>query len=243
MTKTILALSSAEREAEVGTSSAPSSWRRQTSLSSPIQIWLSSGTAGSSSLPDDVAFNCLACLESDHLFEEGGTTFGAAPPERTSPTADAVLDIRRRTGLTWQQLARVFDVDRRSLHFWAKGSRPSAAHAERLELVRAILRQVDAGDPEHTRQRLFTSVRSQGSILELLEQKKDREALESVRWILQGPQRTSRRDRRPPALPEQERDARRVFSPLELLETIRESEEQTRSRLIGVSNVPGLQGR
>lgn len=241
-----LAWGSDERADELRTSSSiPQSWPKQASSHTPIVIWLSSGTAGTWSIPDDAALSCLGYLEGDELFAEPGTTIGAVLHERTSPTAEAVLDIRRRSGLTWQQLARVFDVDRRSLHFWAKGSRPSGTHVERLELVRAILQQLDTGDPEYTRQRLVTPVHSGGSILDLLAEKRDREALESVRSIIHESVRSESSDRpgrRPPALPREEREARRALPPLDLLGTIRDSDHPASSGLLGVSPVPGLEG-
>src|SRR4051812_580671 len=52
------------------------------------------------------------------------------PAEHTSaghsvllaPSAGAAIaELRRLTGFTWDQLARLFHVSRRSLHFWASG--------------------------------------------------------------------------------------------------------------------------
>src|SRR4030065_864926 len=36
-------------------------------------------------------------------------------------TANAIAEIRRLTGLTWGQIAEIFDVSRRTIHFWASG--------------------------------------------------------------------------------------------------------------------------
>jgi transcriptional regulator with XRE-family HTH domain len=65
--------------------------------------------------------------------------------------ADAVLEVRRRSGLTWEQLASLFDVDRRSVHLWASGRPMSAPNAERLNRVLAVLRRCDRGGPSATR--------------------------------------------------------------------------------------------
>ena len=59
--------------------------------------------------------------------------------------ADAVLEVRRRSGLTWEQLASIFGVDRRSVHLWASGRPMSAANAERLNRALAVLRRADRG--------------------------------------------------------------------------------------------------
>jgi transcriptional regulator with XRE-family HTH domain len=65
--------------------------------------------------------------------------------------ADAVLEIRRKSGLTWEQLASLFGVDRRSVHLWASGRPMNAAHAERLNRILAVLRRADRGTPSSTK--------------------------------------------------------------------------------------------
>ena len=52
----------------------------------------------------------------------------------TEATRKAVSELRRISGLTWEQLAWLFGVSRRSVHFWASGKpferhQPRAAHA------------------------------------------------------------------------------------------------------------------
>ena len=70
--------------------------------------------------------------------------------------ADAVLEVRRRSGLTWEQLASLFGVDRRSVHLWASGRPMSAPNAERLNRLLAVLRRVDRGAPSATRAWLYS---------------------------------------------------------------------------------------
>lgn len=65
--------------------------------------------------------------------------------------ASAVLEVRRRSGLTWEQLATLFGVDRRSVHLWAAGRPLSAANAERLNRTLALVRRIDRGTPSATR--------------------------------------------------------------------------------------------
>ena len=48
-----------------------------------------------------------------------------APAEST---AEAVMEIRRRSGLTWEELGDLFDVSRRSVHHWANGKSVTASH-------------------------------------------------------------------------------------------------------------------
>jgi transcriptional regulator with XRE-family HTH domain len=63
----------------------------------------------------------------------------------------ALLELRRLSGLTWDQLARLFGVSRRSLHFWASGAAVSASHEEQVQRVLAVLRQVDRGTAAENR--------------------------------------------------------------------------------------------
>lgn len=63
----------------------------------------------------------------------------------------ALLELRRLSGLTWDQLARLFGVSRRSLHFWASGAAVSASHEEQVQRVLAVLRRVDRGTAAENR--------------------------------------------------------------------------------------------
>lgn len=53
--------------------------------------------------------------------------------------AEQVRTLRDASGLTWDQLARLFGVSRRTIHNWASGARLSALHAEALGQVTALL--------------------------------------------------------------------------------------------------------
>ena len=82
--------------------------------------------------------------------------------------AAPVLEVRRRSGLTWEQLASLFGVDRRSVHLWASGRPMNALNAERLNRILAVLRGVDRGTPSATRAWLHSPT-SRGTIpLDLL---------------------------------------------------------------------------
>ncbi len=66
-------------------------------------------------------------------------------------TGAAISELRRLAGLTWEQLARVFGVARRSLHFWASGKPINATNEERLRRLLAVLRQADRGSAQENR--------------------------------------------------------------------------------------------
>ena len=62
------------------------------------------------------------------------TTSGITLPSARSPeaTQKALGELRRLSGLTWEQLAKLFNVSRRSLHFWASGQPLSRFNEEVL---------------------------------------------------------------------------------------------------------------
>jgi DNA-binding transcriptional regulator YiaG len=72
------------------------------------------------------------------------TTSGAAPALR-APADAAIGELRRLTGLTWDQLSRLFGVSRRSVHFWASGKMMTPANEEKLQRVLAVVRSIDRG--------------------------------------------------------------------------------------------------
>lgn len=83
-----------------------------------------------------------------------------APPQRPA-SAEAVSALRERTGLTWEEIARMFGVSRRTIHNWAGGAPVSLARERRLhqvtetiadfpvaaELMRSALRSDSGGRP------------------------------------------------------------------------------------------------
>lgn len=74
------------------------------------------------------------------------------------PATDAELVrwLKDESGLTWDQIARIFDVSRRTVHLWANGSRVSAGNAEALHAFAALVRQFAGRSPDDTRNGLLT---------------------------------------------------------------------------------------
>ena len=88
------------------------------------------------------------------------TTTGPPGQVRYAPaesTAEAILEIRRRSGLTWEEMGDLFDVSRRSIHHWANGKPPSAGHERALRQALAVVRGLDQGDQMGTRARLLAA--------------------------------------------------------------------------------------
>lgn len=74
------------------------------------------------------------------------------------PTSAAIMELRRLSGLTWDQLAELFGVDRRSLHFWASGKPLNAGNEERLRRTLSAVRRMDRGGARENRTLLLSEV-------------------------------------------------------------------------------------
>ena len=72
-------------------------------------------------------------------------------------TGRAVSELRRISGLTWEQLAGLFGVSRRSVHFWASGKPLNATNHERLMRVLDVVRYADRGTARGTREALLAA--------------------------------------------------------------------------------------
>jgi DNA-binding transcriptional regulator YiaG len=61
---------------------------------------------------------------------------------RVGNFAEAVKSLRQESGLTWDQLGRLFGVSRRAMHLWAGGGRMNAAHTEALSAILRVVRNL-----------------------------------------------------------------------------------------------------
>lgn len=89
-----------------------------------------------------------------------------------SASAALIAELRRISGLTWQHVARLFDVDRRAVHFWASGRPLSDANAEHLSRLIVLLRQLDRGAPSKVREWLLAPTSTGAVPLDLLASKR-----------------------------------------------------------------------
>lgn len=81
---------------------------------------------------------------------------------------DAVLELRRRSGLTWDELASLFDVTRRSLHHWSNGKPVAAKHERAIRQALVAVRHLDLGASADTRALLLTAGLAGVSYFDLL---------------------------------------------------------------------------
>lgn len=106
------------------------------------------GTSSVEAHPTEMAMGSPLSMEQ--------TTAGApiVPVERAGP---AIAELRRLSGLTWDQLARLFNVSRRSLHFWASGKAMTSSNEEHLQRLLAVLRHIDRGSAGANRTALLAA--------------------------------------------------------------------------------------
>lgn len=63
----------------------------------------------------------------------------------------AIMEIRFLTGLTWEKLAEIFDISRRSIHSWASGKPLNAKNEERVYRVLDAVHKIDRGTSRKNR--------------------------------------------------------------------------------------------
>lgn len=84
----------------------------------------------------------------------------APPIETAAPRSDRaeIAWIKEHSGLTWDQLGKVFGVSRRAVHMWANGGRLNETNAQRLREFGSIIERLEtempAATPEAIRARL-----------------------------------------------------------------------------------------
>lgn len=130
-------------------------------------------------------------------------------------TRTAIHELRRLSGLTWDQLARLFGVDRRSLHHWGSGKPLNSPNEERLHRLLAVIRHIDRGAADLNRQALLQPTDDGDIPFDLLVQGEYQ--YQAVKDILgQGSGR--RIIQRKPLSPEAQAARYPVFTPEELVD-------------------------
>ena len=159
------------------------------------------------------AFDGLAQLSSARCQTSGSNSaFTQCAPEQTR---SAVSELRRLSGLTWEQLARVFVVSRRSLHLWASGRPIRPANEERLHRLLALLKQADRGNAPENRAMLLHD--TDGVIpIDLLTEER---YTEFIQLVGQGP---GRRQLKLKPLSREAREARKPPPPERLVDALQD---------------------
>ncbi len=157
------------------------------------------------------------------------TTAGASVAA-AQPAGAAIGEVRRLSGLTWDQLARMFGVSRRSLHCWASGKPMASGNEEHLQRVRAVLRMSDRGTASANRSALLAIREDATMAFDLLANGDDQRAL-SMLGCGDG------RRAAPPALSEDARAARTPRPPAELVGALQDRIHPTSGRLLAAKPI------
>ena len=152
-------------------------------------------------------------------------------------TAEAIMEIRRRSGLTWQELGELFDVSRRSIHHWANGKPVSAGNDRTIRRMLAAIRHLDRGSQRDTRAQLLSVDQVTGvSPLDLLQAGRFDDATARVPG-----DRTPEPHRVPLSLAA--RDGRRPPAPTLLLQAEQDRPDiPARARTVRPKRTPGASG-
>lgn len=86
----------------------------------------------------------------------------------TEDSGKAVMEIRRLTGFTWEQLAQLFNVSRRTLHFWASGQKLNSSNEEQLYLLLDTIRYINRGSASLNRHLLLKPIDNEKRPFDLL---------------------------------------------------------------------------
>jgi transcriptional regulator with XRE-family HTH domain len=139
------------------TSAAGAMLRRQ--VREPMLAGLMLAELGTSTMlafPTEIAWRSLWSIQQ--------TTAGGYTIRPVDRAGAAIAELRRLSGFTWEQLARLFNVSRRSLHFWASGRAMTPANEEHLQRLLLVVRTIDRGSASTNRAELL-AVRDDGTIV------------------------------------------------------------------------------
>ncbi|MFZ1104790.1 MAG: hypothetical protein WAN86_18395 [Hyphomicrobiaceae bacterium] len=100
-------------------------------------------------------------------------------PTRSSPARD-LLEIRLISGLTWEELAEVFETTRRSLHNWANGEAMKPENILLVQEVLAAVRRLARSSSCETRLTLLTKLASGQRPLDFLRNRRWADAIAAV---------------------------------------------------------------
>ena len=145
---------------------------------------------------------------------------------RSAGAGSAISELRRISGLTWEQLAGMLQVSRRSLHFWATDKQMHPANEQRLQRVLAVLRRIDRGFPAQNRTLLLSPLEDGVMPYDLLRDARYEEVAERL-----GEGQSSPRLRVPP-MSDDEWARRRPPAPADLLGARQESIHVESGRVI-----------
>jgi transcriptional regulator with XRE-family HTH domain len=156
-------LSSTQNRGGDVSTSACGSMRSSAKPTSPVigGLLYYSGTTNAESIP-----NLYLCTLAKQTASDIPVSFISSDLIGTSQAA--VNELRRLSGLTWEQLAKILNVSRRSLHFWASGKPLSPFNEELLRRLLGTIQYINRGSVSENRSLLLHPVRDSSIPLDLL---------------------------------------------------------------------------
>jgi hypothetical protein len=122
-------------------------------------------------------FNPINGLECINRATNSGIVFSGNPYQSTD---QAIMELRRISGLTWDELSELFNVSRRSLHFWASGKPLNAPNEEHLRQILDVIRRIDSGIAQDNRARLLSKFSDGNTAFNLLANKEYSEVIKRL---------------------------------------------------------------
>jgi DNA-binding transcriptional regulator YiaG len=84
-----------------------------------------------------------------------GGDYATAEEAETKQPAEQVKALHNASGLTWEQLARLFGVSRRAVHHWASGGNMTARNIETLTSLMRTVSALAGSDPASRRMEIL----------------------------------------------------------------------------------------
>ena len=181
------------------------------SSTTPILVGVLLAGLGATTVPVPTEISSTTAYVLEH-----STTAGATVATESKAGAQ-IGELRRLTGFTWDQLAHLFGLSRRSLHFWASGKPMASSNEEHLHRLLATVRRLDRGSAQENRTLLLTASRSGEVPLDLLVARQYERVLQVVGETASHPRAA------PSPLSQAARDARRPRPPAELVGALQDS--------------------
>jgi hypothetical protein len=94
---------------------------------------------------------------------------------------DAIYEMRRLSGLTWEELAALLSVSRRSLHLWANGGTINATNEKHVRDLTMALRALDRGTARENRNLMLAPCERGGTFTDLLRDRRFEQAIALAR--------------------------------------------------------------
>ncbi|GEM_PF-4021145 len=142
---------------------------------------------------------------------------GSVQPQQFTSVSHKLYALKRISGLTWEQIAALFDVDRRSVHLWANGKSLHPKNEEKLGRILSAILKIDRGFASSNRALLVTPTGNNDLPVDMLAAGEFDRVVELVG---KGPQRVLQTT----LVSAEERARRRPLSPLFQFETEAEDE-------------------